>query len=206
MLLGGSLDAAERILAIVAGLLMIAMALQFFGCCRRFIAWRSASPAAPLPRCLRSLMTARSRAAPLAFGVFNGFLPCPLVYAFAAEAASTGQALTGFLTMASFGLGTFPAMLVMGGIGRVLAPAWRQRGVWLAGSCILLLGIITLGRGLLPFGAHMAHGWSEDIRHDRARRDFAAIACCPSGSARCSAPSMAKAARSAATAAVSLSK
>jgi uncharacterized protein len=103
-------------------------------------------------------MTARSHAAPLAFGVFNGFLPCPLVYAFAAEAASTSQALAGFLTMVSFGLGTFPAMLMMGGVGRVLAPAWRQRGVWLAGSCILLLGIVTLGRGILPFDAHMPHG------------------------------------------------
>ena len=39
-------------------------------------------------------------------------------------------------------------MLMMGGVGRVLAPAWRQRGVWLAGSFILLLGLITLGRGV----------------------------------------------------------
>jgi sulfite exporter TauE/SafE len=61
--------------------------------------------------------------------------------------------------MASFGLGTFPAMLMMGGVGRALAPAWRQRGVWLAGSCILLLGLVTLGRGILPFTAHVAHGW-----------------------------------------------
>ena len=60
--------------------------------------------------------------------------------------------------MASFGLGTFPAMLMMGGVGRVLAPAWRQRGAWLAGSCILLLGIVTLGRGVLPLGAHMPYG------------------------------------------------
>ena len=59
--------------------------------------------------------------------------------------------------MASFGLGTFPAMLMMGGVGRVLAPAWRQRGVTFAGSCILLLGIITLGRGILPIAAHMRH-------------------------------------------------
>ena len=36
LLLGGSLDAAERILAIVAGLLMIAMALQFFGLLQAF--------------------------------------------------------------------------------------------------------------------------------------------------------------------------
>ena len=99
---------------------------------------------------MRSLQTSQSPAAPVAFGVFNGFLPCPLVYAFAAQAASTAAPLSGLLVMLSFGLGTFPAMLMMGGVGRVLAPAWRQRGVWLAGSFILLLGLITLGRGVLP--------------------------------------------------------
>jgi sulfite exporter TauE/SafE len=156
--LGGSVDLAERILAIVAGLLMITMALQFFGLLQAFHRLTVGFGTSTLAISLRSLMTARSRAAPLAFGVFNGFLPCPLVYAFAAEAASTGQALPGFLTMASFGLGTFPAMLMMGGVGRILAPAWRQHGVWLAGSCILLLGIVTLGRGILPFGAHVPHG------------------------------------------------
>ena len=46
-------------------------------------------------------------------------------------------------------------MLMMGGVGRMLAPVWRQRGVWLAGSFILLLGLITLGRGVLPFDAHL---------------------------------------------------
>jgi uncharacterized protein len=156
--LGGSVDVAERILAIVAGLLMIMMALQFFGLLQAFHRQTVGFGSSTLAMSLRTLMTARSRAAPLAFGVFNGFLPCPLVYAFAAEAASTGQALQGFLTMASFGLGTFPAMLMMGGVGRILAPAWRRHGVWLAGSCILLLGIITLGRGILPFDAHMSHG------------------------------------------------
>jgi uncharacterized protein len=156
-LLGGSLDAAERTLAIVAGVLMIAMALQFFGLLQAFHRLTVGFGSSTFAMALRSLLTTRHRAAPLAFGVFNGFLPCPLVYAFAAEAASTFQALPGLLTMAAFGLGTFPAMLMMGGVGRVLAPAWRQRGVWLAGTCILLLGIVTLGRGILPFGAHMSH-------------------------------------------------
>jgi sulfite exporter TauE/SafE len=160
MLLGGSVDVAERILAIIAGLLMVAMALQFFGLLQARHHLATGFGSSVFAKSLRSLLTARSRAAPLAFGVFNGFLPCPLVYAFAAEAVSAGQTLRGILTMASFGLGTFPAMLMMGGVGRVLAPAWRQRGVWLAGSCILLLGIITLGRGILPFAAHMEHGWS----------------------------------------------
>ena len=157
LLLDGSLDAAERVLAIIAGLLMIAMALQFFGLLQAFHRLTVGFGSSTFALSLRSLLTTRNRAAPLAFGVFNGFLPCPLVYAFAAEAASTFQALPGFLTMASFGLGTFPAMLMMGGVGRVLAPAWRQRGVRLAGGCILVLGLITLSRGLLPLGAHMSH-------------------------------------------------
>ena len=124
----------RAILAIVAGLLMIAMALQFFGLLQAFHRLTVGFGSSTFALSLRSLLTTRNRAAPLAFGVFNGFLPCPLVYAFAAEAASTFQALPGSLTMASFGLGTFPAMLMMGGVGRVIAPAWRQRGVWLAGS------------------------------------------------------------------------
>ena len=158
-LLSGPLDSGQRILAIVAGLLMIGMALQFFGLLPGLPRFTTGFGASTLAVSLRNLLKAPGHAAALAFGVFNGFLPCPLVYAFAAQAASTAGALPGFLTMASFGLGTFPAMLFMGGVGYTLAPAWRQRGVWLAGSCILLLGLITLGRGLLPIAAHVADSW-----------------------------------------------
>jgi sulfite exporter TauE/SafE len=158
-LLGGPLDIGQRILAVVAGLLMIAMALQFFGLLSRLQRITTGFGGSTLAASLRSLLAVQGPVAPLAIGVFNGFLPCPLVYAFAAQAASTAGPLPGFLTMASFGLGTFPAMLLMGGVGRVLAPAWRQRGVWLAGSCILLLGLITMGRGLVPLAGHIADSW-----------------------------------------------
>lgn len=153
--LNGPLDGAQRILAIAAGLLMIAMALQFFGLLQGFHRVAVGFGGNTLAVSLRSLLNSQSRAAPVAFGVFNGFLPCPLVYAFAIQAASTAAALPGFLVMLAFGLGTFPAMLMMGGVGRMLAPSWRQRGVWVAGGFILLLGLITLGRGVLPFAAHV---------------------------------------------------
>jgi len=49
-------------------------------------------------------------------------------------------------------------MLAMGGLGRLLAPRWRQRGVRLAGGFILVLGLITLGRGVVPMaGGHGLH-------------------------------------------------
>jgi uncharacterized protein len=152
--LAGPLDGAQRILAIVAGLLMIAMALQLFGLFHGFHRAAIGFGGSTLAMSLRSLLATPSRAAPIALGVFNGFLPCPLVYAFAAQAGSTAAPLSGVLVMLAFGLGTFPAMLIMGGIGRVLAPTWRQRGVWLAGGCILLLGLVTIGRGVVPFAAH----------------------------------------------------
>jgi len=158
-LLSGPLDMSQRILAIVAGLLMIAMALQFFGLLPGWHRISAGFASSTLVFSLQSLLKAQGHGGPLAFGVFNGFLPCPLVYAFVAQAASTAGALPGFLTMAAFGLGTFPAMLMMGGVGNMLTPAWRQRGVWLAGSCILLLGLITFGRGLLPIAAHVADSW-----------------------------------------------
>jgi uncharacterized protein len=154
---GGGLDFGQRVLAVVAGLLMIVMALQFFGRVPALHRITAGLSGGGFAAALRSLLTARGRAAPLAFGVFNGFLPCPLVYAFVAQAAGTGAAPSGVLVMVFFGLGTFPAMLMMGGVGYALAPAWRQRGVRLAGIGILLLGLVTFGRGALPMSMWMVH-------------------------------------------------
>ncbi|MGF6175134.1 sulfite exporter TauE/SafE family protein [Ensifer sp. 4252] len=150
--LAGPVDAAQRVLAIVAGLLMIVIALQFFGLLGRLHRLTTGPGGSLFAATLGRVLKAPGPAAPLAFGVFNGFLPCPLVYAFLAQAASTAGAVSGFLTMAAFGLGTFPAMLMMGGVGGVLRPSWRQRGVRIAGTFILILGLVTLGRGVLPVG------------------------------------------------------
>jgi sulfite exporter TauE/SafE len=150
----GTLTLAQRLLAVTSGLLMIVMALQILG---RFAGLKHALigfGGIALVSSLRNLLGAPGRSAPLAFGVFNGFLPCPLVYAFAAQAAASGGVVSGVLTMIAFGLGTYPAMLMMGGLGNLLRPGWQHRGVWAAGAFIMVLGLITLARGVLPFGEH----------------------------------------------------
>ena len=159
-LLSASLEVGQRALAVMAGLLMILMALRFFGV-RAWHGGTSGFGGSTLVVSLRSLLGRRGFAAPLALGVLNGFLPCPLVYAMLAQAASTFDVLAGCLSMAAFGLGTFPAMLAMGGVGRMLAPSWRQRGVRVAGSFILALGLVTLSRGVLPMmsGHGLHHIW-----------------------------------------------
>jgi len=174
---------AQRALAVLSGLLMLYIGLQFFGFFRG-TRWRPLGFGADhLVFALRQLVKAPGAGAPLALGALNGFLPCPLVYAFLAQAASAGGPLPGFLAMAAFGLGTFPAMLAMGGIGLWLRPAlvrsaapalavnvasdgggsgalplrhdWRQHSLRIAGGFIMLLGAITLARGVLPMGVHL---------------------------------------------------
>ena len=159
-LLSASLDFGQRALAVMAGVLMIIMALSFFGLRGRYRV-AGGFGGSTLVVSLRSLLGRRGFATPLALGVLNGFLPCPLVYAMIAQSASTFDVLSGCLTMAAFGLGTFPAMLAMGGVGRLLAPSWRQRGVRLAGGFILVLGLVTLSRGIMPMmaGHGLHHLW-----------------------------------------------
>ncbi len=178
---------AQRALALVSGALMIYIGLQFLG-----LLGRKGHPllglgAQGLAQSLRALLKAPGLGAPLAFGVLNGLLPCPLVYALAAQAAASGSAASGLGIMVVFGLGTFPAMLAMGGIGwwwqhkphpmqapmvgagfvpRPALPVtwhsraaarldWRAHGVRLAGVFIVVLGLITFARGVLPMGAHL---------------------------------------------------
>ncbi|MBS1256422.1 MAG: hypothetical protein MAG581_02245 [Deltaproteobacteria bacterium] len=153
-LLPASLSTGQRILAVFAGLLMLIMAFQLFGYFNRLHRFTTGFGGITFVNSLTSLLNSPKRAAPLAFGVFNGFLPCPLVYAFVAQAAASSNSFSGIMTMIAFGLGTFPAMLLIGGVSQLVQPHWRKLGVRVAGSFILLFGLITLIRGLVPTLGH----------------------------------------------------
>jgi uncharacterized protein len=172
-----SVHAAQRVLACVAGVLVVWVGLQFLGVVRPIANASVGAFGQKVARGLSSLLSARGAAAPLALGVVNGFLPCPLVYAFVAQAVSTCGAGGGLQVMVAFGLGTVPAMLAMGGLGLwlrrgaaqprgvqivgmprprqpgVAVPIeWRRHGVRVAGGLLLVLGAITVARGLWPAG------------------------------------------------------
>ena len=156
----GPVRAFERILAVIAGIFMIAVGLEVLGVLAQFTGRMAVFAQATVGRLLGGVIRSQSLAAPLALGVFNAFLPCQLIYAFAARAASTASVAEGALTMLCFGLGTVPAMLVLG-VARVLArPAVRARLSLVSGVLIIAFGVITLLRGLDLFahGGHGGHG------------------------------------------------
>jgi hypothetical protein len=148
----------EQALAVAAGVVMIVVGLEMLGWIRQLTAVGARLAQATVGRLLAGVIRSRSWAAPVALGVFNAFLPCQLIYAFAARAAATASMTEGMLTMLAFGLGTVPAMLALGA-ARVLArPAIRARLTRASAVLVIAFGVVTLLRGLdlLPHG-HAHH-------------------------------------------------
>src|SRR3546814_2679686 len=82
---------AQRGLAFVAGLLMVFIGLQFLGYFRSLHGTALGLGGQLAASSLQGLLKTPNPGAPLAFGVFNGFLPCPLVYAFLAHTARSEE-------------------------------------------------------------------------------------------------------------------
>ncbi len=139
---------AGAVLALLG--LRLVLALPPWPPLERFAAqvWRGSL--APLAQ---RLVRARSALGALALGVLWGWLPCGLTWTALLGAATTGEAASGALLMAAFGLGTLPAL----GLGawltagwRPTAPAWRR----VAGVLLLAAGLWT---AIVPWhGTHAA--------------------------------------------------
>ncbi len=81
-------------------------------------------------------------------GVLTGLLPCGLVYAFAAFAASTSDPLLGAATMVAFGAGTVPMMVLAGTGAQLLSLTSRQRMLTIAAWCVVFTGALSIARGV----------------------------------------------------------
>ncbi len=152
----GPVRRLEQVLAILAGTFMIVVGLEVLGALAQVTTRGAALAQATVGRMLGGVMRSRSLAAPLALGVFNAFLPCQLIYAFAARAASTASVSEGILTMLCFGLGTVPAMLSLGVAGVLARPSVRARLSLASGVLIIAFGLLTVLRGfdVLPHVGH----------------------------------------------------
>ncbi len=87
-------------------------------------------------------------------GLVLGFIPCGLVYAAGAKAASSQGAFTGMLIMFVFGLGTLPALLTIGVGANYIGVKTRQLLFRAATVLVMILGIMTLYRGYYTLTDH----------------------------------------------------
>ena len=153
---GALLIGFERLLAFLAGSFMIWMALK------GHLPVARKGSISVLERAFLSLLCSlkgsRGLSASFLLGLLNGLLPCSLVYAFAAKAAGTGSVAAGIATMASFGLGTVPALLFSTQMIRTFSPALRSRFVSTGDFFIFFLGMATLLRLFASPSPHLGHG------------------------------------------------
>lgn len=135
---------AKMALRYFAGLMMIAMGLYLTGWWRGLTyferagqqLWRYIQPIAS------KLLPIKSPGNALILGILWGWLPCGLVYSNLVWTASQGSPITGALAMFCFGLGTLPAVFLMGAFSRQLSQliqASFTRNI--AGIMVILFGI-----------------------------------------------------------------
>lgn len=95
----------------------------------------------------------------LLLGTLWGWLPCGLVYAALAWSLSAGSALRGAALMAAFGIGTLPALLIVGTFARwfvaTTGKLWVRRFVGLSLVIVAIYGV-ALGLNHEPHAAHAA--------------------------------------------------
>jgi sulfite exporter TauE/SafE len=157
LLLDGALP-VQLALYILANLVLIALGLYLAGVSHVATAlerlgtglWRRIQPVAA------KLLPADTLPKAVALGLLWGWIPCGLVYGILVTAVLSGDPLTGAATMAAFGAGTLPNLLLAG-------IAWRKlRGLTRARPVRVASGALVLGFGL--YGLAHAASLGEHIR------------------------------------------
>jgi sulfite exporter TauE/SafE len=136
----------QGVLSILAGLLLIVQGLSAAGVLR-LPQYTKSGPCLG-PGFFASLLRETRLRSVFLGGVINGLLPCGLVYAYLALAASSGGVGRGGLTMILFGLGTLPVLALVGSGGRVLSLTTRRHVLTIAAWCVVVTGVISIGRGV----------------------------------------------------------
>ena len=93
-----------------------------------------------------------------ALGMVWAFIPCGLVLSMAALAATTGAAWHGAALLAAFALGTWPALLGAGVIGRLTGVAGRavptRSNTWARWALAMAIVLLAAAQGAFLFAPH----------------------------------------------------
>jgi sulfite exporter TauE/SafE len=148
--LGSGLNRLAGAISLVLGLVVMLLGLGYLG-------WlplgRLDASAGWLSRAMGRALKRGGTLGVLLLGAINGLLPCGLVYSALLLAATTGGPLPAALGMALFGLGTLPALVVVGVGAGTLSARFRQVLTRIAGAVIVVAGLQLALRGLAALGA-----------------------------------------------------
>ncbi len=105
-----------------------------------------------LTRFLRSLSTSRHPIATTLLGALTFFIPCGFTQSVQLLALGSGSFMSGAMIMATFALGSLPALLGIGMVSSLGSGTCGRRIVRFSGVLVIMLGIFTLNNGLTLAG------------------------------------------------------
>lgn len=147
------LDHGHRFLQLLSAAIMISAGFYIAGWFPRFAyiekagskLWKQLEPYG------RKLIPVSTYRQAFLFGMVWGWLPCGLVYAALALAATTGDVFRSAMTMLAFGIGTLPAVVGVGIMANIITKLSRmQRFKQLIGLLLVLVALIAVFPWLNP--------------------------------------------------------
>ncbi len=140
----------RSLFAIASGIALIGLGLVLFGTLPMppFVVRLFSPQASIFGGKLARLANSRSLYSKMGMGILAGLLPCGLTWAMLVAAASTLNPAMGLVTMASFGLGTVPALLAAGMSASLTSARIRLLGERAAAVFIMIMGASLAVRGL----------------------------------------------------------
>ncbi|MDR0666513.1 MAG: sulfite exporter TauE/SafE family protein [Campylobacteraceae bacterium] len=143
---------SQGFLLFVVGILMVLMGLSLAGFIRFLTSFESGILLKPWVKKLYNfLISSKNFSSFYLLGVFNGFIPCGLVYFFVSSAVASGSVFWGSMIMAIFGLCTLPALFAVSFITGFFAKIERIKDIMIkiSGAIIVLYGIYMSYYGYL---------------------------------------------------------
>ena len=150
----------HRVLQLISSAIMSSAGLYIAGWFPRFayiekagvFLWKQLEPYG------RKLIPVKNRTQAYLFGMIWGWLPCGLVYAALALAATAGDVSKSALTMFAFGLGTLPAVMGVGIMTHILTRLSRmQRFKQAIGLFMIVLALLAALPWLNPMAFTTQH-------------------------------------------------
>jgi len=141
------LEGAQYALMAATGLLMVFMGLSIAGAMGRVMDIIERHNSLVL-RLARGVLASKNSLKYLPLGLVLGLLPCGLSYSMLIGAAGSGGLMAGAGWMLAFGLGTVPAMFLIGVLAGRLGHLVRRRLYRAGGALVALMGLLYAYRGL----------------------------------------------------------
>lgn len=146
----GQLIGVQGLASILAGVFMILLGLSL-GRWLPYTTWLQPAWGSQFSRLTdlgENLATRTMAFGTYPLGLLLGLMPCGPLYAMEINAAGTGNIWQGMLTLFAFGLGTVPTLYAFGLVSSAVGHQLPRRFFKIAALVVVLLGILTLLRGL----------------------------------------------------------